>query len=269
MSLSGGSMRVWSALLALALVAGCTAHETVKEPSAVPLNARIPAQFEPEVLAKLLAAVQPDWPRPTEPVDCTRSKCVALTFDDGPGDHTRRLLDLLDEREVKATFFVVGRMVAADRHHNLRRMVEDGHELGNHSWSHAQLTALPMDGIRHELLRTQNLVEKITGVRMRVMRPPYGATDGRVAAETRRERLAQILWNVDTFDWRDRVPSMVARRAARATKGSIVLLHDIHRTTVQAVPHLIDTLAKRDYRFVTVSELYGGTPDPGRKYTER
>ncbi|MBE1562899.1 polysaccharide deacetylase family protein [Nonomuraea africana] len=262
-------MRVWPGLLALLLAAGCGAHEVAKGPVAVPLSARVPVRVESDVLARSLAAAQPGWPRPVERVDCTYAKCVALTFDDGPGDYTRWLLDLLDEREVRATFFVVGQRVAADKEHNLARMVEEGHELGNHSWSHAQLTTLPIEGIRRELLRTQDLVERVAGVRMRVMRPPFGSTGKRVAEETRREQLAQILWNVDTFDWRDRVASVVAKRAVRATRGSIVLLHDIHRTTVEAVPDVIDVLAKRGYKFVTVSELYGRTPDPGRKYTER
>jgi peptidoglycan-N-acetylglucosamine deacetylase len=101
-------------------------------------------------------------------------------------------------------------------------------------------------------------------VRMSVMRPPYGGTDERVAAATRRMGLAQILWHVDTLDWRDRVAKKVARRAGRARPGSIVLMHDTRRTTVDAVPEMLDTLAGKGYTFVTVSELYGKTPPPGK-----
>ncbi|MDF2705606.1 MAG: chitin deacetylase [Nonomuraea muscovyensis] len=148
--------------------------------------------------------MQPGWPAPAP--DCRRDRCVALTFDDGPGPHTGRLLDRL----------------------------------------------------RRELLRTGDLVRRLTGVRIRVMRPPYGMTDGRVARETRRQGMAQILWDVDTRDWRDRDPADVTRRAARASPGSVVLRHDLHRATVRAMTGVLDRLSRRGYRFVTVSEPAGG-----------
>ncbi|MET9344460.1 polysaccharide deacetylase family protein [Nonomuraea sp. NPDC003804] len=261
-------MRVWSGLLAMMLVAGCGTPAAVKGGGVVRLSARAPARVDPGALARSLTAVQPGWPHPDLTVDCREVKCVALTFDDGPGRYTPWLLDELDDLEVKATFFVVGQMVAADRDHTLPRMVAAGHEIGNHSWSHAELPGLSDEGIARELGRTQDVVEQVAGVRMTVMRPPYGSTDARVAAETRRLGLAQILWSVDTLDWRDRVPSVVARRAAKATGGSIVLMHDIHRTTVEAVPNVVESLADKGYRFVTISELYGTTPAAGRKYTE-
>ncbi|WP_327089918.1 polysaccharide deacetylase family protein [Nonomuraea sp. NBC_01738] len=259
-------MRAWGVPLALLLVAGCGAVRP--QPMMMAAEFRPPPVVDPNSMARKLTAMQPDWPRGPR-VDCKKSKCVALTFDDGPGDYTTKLLGILRERGVRATFFVVGEMVAADKHHNLRRIVDDGHELGNHSWSHAQLTALSTSGIRYQLKHTQDLVERIAGIRMTLMRPPYGSTDKRVAAETKREGLAQILWNVDTLDWRDRVPSIVAKRAGKAKAGSIILMHDIHGTTVEAVPRLLSTLEHKGYTFVTVSELYGKPPAPGREYTER
>ncbi|MEU8248017.1 polysaccharide deacetylase family protein [Nonomuraea sp. NPDC048916] len=258
-------MRVWGLALALVAMVG-TACST--RPATRPQMARPPTVVDPRILAKRLAAMQPDWPA-TRPVNCRREKCVALTFDDGPGDYTAKLLDLLRSRHAKATFFVLGQMVAADPHNLARRIVDEGHEIGNHSWSHPPLTALTDEQIRTELTQTGDLIRRLTGVRMQMMRPPYGATDDRVAAETRREGLAQILWSLDTLDWRDRASSVVARRAGLAKPGEIVLMHDIHRTTVEAVPEVLDTLAKKGYRFVTVSELYGGTPVPGRQYTTR
>ncbi|HLU74189.1 MAG TPA: polysaccharide deacetylase family protein [Nonomuraea sp.] len=207
--------------------------------------------------------MQRDWPAP----DTSCDRCVALTFDDGPGRYTTRLLDALRARGARATFFVVGEMVAAPGGAaRLRRIAREGHELGNHSWTHTQLTTLPRRLIARELQRTGDVVRYATGVRMHLMRPPYGSTDRRVAAESRRRGLAQILWNVDTYDWRDRVPKVVARRAARAKPGSVVLLHDIHRTTVKAVPRVLDALTRKGYRLVTVSELYGSAPEPGRRY---
>ncbi|TMS00835.1 polysaccharide deacetylase family protein [Nonomuraea basaltis] len=262
---------MWALPLALLALVACVtesvAHRRQAKPPVVVLPRPVP--IDPVLVARRLASMQPGWPR-SRRFDCSRIKCVALTFDDGPGEPTGRLLDLLKRRDVRATFFVIGQMVAADQGgRTVRRMVDDGHELGNHSWSHPPLAELPLEAVRKELQDTDDIVERLTGVRMRVMRPPYGSTDDDVAEETRREGLAQILWNVDTLDWRDRVSTTVAKRAGEAKPGSIVLLHDIHPSTVDAVPALLDTLSRKGYTFVTVSELYGRTPEPGMMYTER
>ncbi|GGS59105.1 deacetylase [Planobispora rosea] len=259
-------MQVWAVPLAMALGLGLggTAVPPIDPPA------------DPARLARQLAAIQSGWPQPRHPVpppargvDCAEVKCVALTFDDGPGEHTGALLDVLAEHRARATFFVIGVMVEENGGGDLRRMVAEGHELGNHSWSHAQLTALSRDGIASELDRTQKIVERETGVRMVLMRPPYGATDGRVAAESRSRGLSQILWDVDTLDWRDRDSAVVVRRAGEAAPGSIVLMHDIHRTTIDAVPELLEDLAAEDYTFVTLSELYGRKLTPGKRYLRR
>ncbi|WP_344967748.1 polysaccharide deacetylase family protein [Streptosporangium fragile] len=239
---------------------------------AVPATGRLPATERGGADGE--RAYRPGEGLPAAPaarrVNCRRIKCVALTFDDGPGPYTRPLLDVLARHRARATFFVLGRMVVDDGPGTVRRMVAEGHELGNHSWSHPVLSELSRARIRWQLLRTQLVVEQATGVRMTVMRPPYGATDLRVTAESRRQGLAQVLWNVDTLDWRDRKVSVVVRRAARIRPGSIVLLHDIHPSTVTAVPRLLRRLAARGYTFVTLSELYGGRPlKPGRKYYNR
>ncbi|MEV0378603.1 polysaccharide deacetylase family protein [Nonomuraea sp. NPDC050643] len=264
-------MRVWALPLALLALVSCVTQSVPhnRQQTSAPIVPIRPVVVDPVVLARRLASMQAGWPR-SRRFDCARLKCVALTFDDGPGEHTGRLLDVLSTRDVKATFFVIGQMVAADKGgHTTRRIVDDGHEIGNHSWSHPALSGLPHEALKRELKHTENIVQRLTGVRMRVMRPPYGATDDDVAAETRREGLAQILWNVDTLDWRDRVSTTVAKRAGEAKPGSIILLHDIHRTTVDAVPAMLDKLGKKGYTFVTVSELYGKTPAPGKTYTER
>ncbi|WP_373870136.1 polysaccharide deacetylase family protein [Sinosporangium siamense] len=236
----------------------------------------VPAAVDPMALAGRLRAMQPAWPAPPRGatfrprmLNCSMLKCVALTFDDGPGEATRRLLDDLAVRQVKATFFVVGRMIVEDGPHTLRRMVAEGHELGNHTWDHPALTSVSRTALREQMDRTQRVVGAAVGVRMQIMRPPYGATDERVAAEMRRLGLAQILWNVDTLDWRDRDSEIVYRRGAKAPPGSIVLMHDIHKTTVAAVPRMVDTLLAKGYTFVTVSELYGRAPAPGGRYTKR
>ncbi|MGV9778928.1 polysaccharide deacetylase family protein [Streptosporangium sp. NPDC003464] len=272
-------MRLWIVLIALmAGAGGCATPVAVVRPGSVPVAAPAtpPPPVDPGALAAKLAAIQPQWPRSRYPVppgkrhiDCGRIKCVALTYDDGPGEHTGQLLDILAGRGVRATFFVIGRMVAeGDGPYNLRRMVTEGHEVGNHTWSHAQLTALSEAGIRGELSRTQGVVHHVTGRWMTLMRPPYGATGKRVAAVARDRGLAQILWDVDTKDWRDRDSLIVTRRASAAPPGSVVLMHDIHPTTIEAAPHVLDQLAARGYTFVTVSELYGGKLAPGEEYGE-
>ncbi|GAA4188693.1 hypothetical protein GCM10022252_24370 [Streptosporangium oxazolinicum] len=242
-------------------------------PAPLPLPVPLPIPAATVVPGPGPGAVRSQWAwedLPVSPrarrIDCGRTKCVALTFDDGPGAYTVPLLDILARHRARATFFVVGHMISGDGEGVLRRMVAEGHELGNHTWDHPRLPALSQAGIREELGRTQWLVKQVTGVAMILMRPPYGLTDSRVADESRQLGLAQIMWDVDTLDWRDQDPSLVARRATEAGPGSIVLMHDIHSSTVQAVPRILDELAARGFRFVTMSELYGGRPAPGRKH---
>ncbi|MEU5884801.1 polysaccharide deacetylase family protein [Spirillospora sp. NPDC047279] len=206
---------------------------------------------------------------PPRKIDCRAAKCVALTFDDGPMPSTTRLLEILAGKKVKATFFVVGRN-AAERPDVMRSELAGGHELANHSYTHTDLGRASAGRVRSELQRTQDAVKRATGVTPTLMRPPYGSTDRDVAAVTKELGLAQILWAVDPLDWLDRDRRAVERKVvARVRPGSIVLLHDIHPTTVAAVPAIIDRLARKGYVFVTVSELYGKPLTPGRKYTER
>ncbi|MEO3808595.1 polysaccharide deacetylase family protein [Sphaerisporangium sp. B11E5] len=229
---------------------------------------------DPALMVLRLTLAQPGWrgrrplvaPAPRA-IRCPQVKCVALTFDDGPFDHTGPVLDMLAAYNARATFFVVGQMVTEQTGPLLRRMVSEGHELGNHSWDHPALPGLSADGVHAQLGRTQEAVRAVTGVTMRLFRPPYGATDDKVAGEARREGLAQILWDVDTMDWRDRNTPLVARRAAGARAGSVVLMHDIHKSTADAMPALLRDLHAKGYTFVTVSELYGTRPLlPGERY---
>jgi peptidoglycan/xylan/chitin deacetylase (PgdA/CDA1 family) len=225
--------------------------------------------------ARKMAAADPVPRPPVRPVvlpaqprsiDCGRVKCIALTFDDGPMPDTARLLRILRRRGVRATFFLVGQMV--DEHPELvRQELADGHELGDHSWNHANLPTLSAAGVRSQLSRTQEAVRRAAGVVPEVFRPPYGSTNARVAGIARQFKLPQILWEVDPLDWRDRNTATVQRRVIRgARRGDIVLMHDIHPTTVSAVPAILDRLSKEGFTFVTVSELFGGTLTPGRKY---
>ncbi|GIH26988.1 hypothetical protein Aph01nite_52980 [Acrocarpospora phusangensis] len=261
-------------LVLLVAVTGCSTTIT-NGPGKLPvlsIPGLPPPALDPQSLAQTLTAAQPWWPKPRYPVaprargiDCAKLKCVALTFDDGPGDETGEVLDTLAEHGAKATFYVVGRMVNDKSAALLQRMVVEGHELGNHSWDHPSLPSLSPGALKDQLVRTQEAVGRYTGVRMRTMRPPYGATDKGVAAMTRRFGMSQILWGLDTLDWRDRDADLVAKRCQRARPGDIILMHDIHESTVKSVPMLLDMLDKKGFTYVTVTELLGDTT-PGQEY---
>jgi peptidoglycan-N-acetylglucosamine deacetylase len=195
------------------------------------------------------------------PVDCAVVKSIALTFDDGPGPHAERLLDELAARRARATFFDVGQNAAA-RPELVRRQREEGHEIGNHSWSHPDLTRLAPDEVRAELDRTGEAIRDATGAEApTLLRPPYGTHDAAVRDVARRMGMPLILWSVDTEDWKDDRDAAHVTNAvlSGARPGAIVLMHDIHATTPDALPAILDGLAADGYTFVTVSELYAGT----------
>ncbi|GIH81362.1 polysaccharide deacetylase family protein [Planobispora longispora] len=189
-------------------------------------------------------------------VNCRKVKCVALTFDDGPGEHTDELLNHLAKYNARATFYVVGQNVAASPD-IVRRTAEAGHEIGSHSWSHRDLTTLSAADLRADLDRTEKAIEDATGVAPKTMRPPYGAFNETVRKTS---PLPVVLWSVDTEDWRYRDSARVVRKAKSVSPGGIVLFHDIHPTTVNAIPQVLESLSKRGYHFVTVSQLFGGKP---------
>jgi peptidoglycan/xylan/chitin deacetylase (PgdA/CDA1 family) len=209
----------------------------------------------------------PDGPKKAPAVDCRKVKCVALTFDDGPGPYTRTLLDTLAAQHVEVTFFLIGGNIRG-REAVVRRELADGHAIGDHTWSHPDLSRLPERAVRSQLSRTLTEISRVTGAPTRLMRPPYGATDRHVGAVARRLKLTQIVWSVDTNDWLDRNSAIVAHRAiSRAHRGDIILMHDIHPTTVKAVPKILRGLRKRGFTFVTVPQLLAAHPlKPGKVY---
>jgi peptidoglycan/xylan/chitin deacetylase (PgdA/CDA1 family) len=182
---------------------------------------------------------------------------IAMTFDDGPSPQlTPRLLDILKERGIKATFFVVGQN-AAEYPDILRRMASEGHEIANHSWSHPALTKLGAEGFRKQIENANDAISRVTGKRPVLMRPPYGATSSILNKRLSEEYgLKVILWSVDPLDWRYRNSNRVFNHIVQNTQpGSIILAHDIHATTVAAMPETLDALLSKGYKFATVSEL--------------
>ncbi|QQL46372.1 polysaccharide deacetylase family protein [Sulfuriroseicoccus oceanibius] len=192
----------------------------------------------------------------------TPAPYIAMTFDDGPHPRlTPRLLDILRERNIRATFYVVGRN-AKLYPHLIQRMVAEGHEVGNHTWNHPNLTKLSDAAVHKELRTTEDAIVAACGVRPRTMRPPYGALRQSQRAMIKSQYdYPTILWDVDPQDWRRPGPAVVANRIVSKTRnGSIVLAHDIHSSTIDAMPAALDGLLSKGYTFVTVSQLLTQEP---------
>ncbi|MHA4773273.1 polysaccharide deacetylase family protein [Streptomyces sp. MSC1_001] len=201
-------------------------------------------------------------------VDCAEAKCIALTFDAGPGRDTPRLLDILKEKQVPATFFLLGHKHVDRYPQVVKRIADEGHEVANHTWTHRILTDLDEADVRDELARTQDAVEKITGRKPTLMRPPQGRTDDTVSEVSRELGLAQILWSITAKDYSTTDSALIRQRVLEQAHGDgIILLHDIYDGTVPAVPSIIDELKRRGYTFVTVPELLApGAAEPGAVY---
>lgn len=182
---------------------------------------------------------------------------VALTFDDGPSSaYTPKVLDILQRHGAKGTFFVLGSN--AKRCSSIvARAAAEGHEIGVHTWSHINMARSSMEKIDSEVSRTAEVIRSVTGKSPVVMRPPYGAVNARIVNHMYdRYGMRSILWDVDTQDWRrPGVSTVVSRAVNRAKPGSIILVHDIHASTLAAIEGIVTGLQARGYTLVTVSEL--------------
>lgn len=182
-----------------------------------------------------------------------QQKRVALTFDDGPDPKvTTRILETLEKYDAKATFFMLGSRV--EYYPEIARSVyEAGHELGNHSWTHPDLTKAQTDKVTNEINRTNEIIEDVTGQKPEIFRPPYGAFNDNVLNIT---DLSMILWDVDTLDWKHRNANELLTYVKQQTRdGSIILMHDIHPSTADGLNAVLAFLSENDYEFVTISEL--------------
>ena len=204
-------------------------------------------------------------PAPAAPTPTVANKTIALTFDDGPGPYTEKLLDILDKYDAKATFFLIGSKVSA-RANTLRRMQSRGHQLGNHSWSHPELNKVSAEQLASEIDQTNNAIKQAVGTKPNIIRPPYGAFNRAVLEQFRQRGMSAVVWSVDTRDWADRNSEIVCSRAvAGARNGAVILMHDIHPTSVNAVPCVLNSLKQQGYSFVTVQNLIGDMT-PGAVY---
>lgn len=180
-------------------------------------------------------------------------KRVALTFDDGPNEFvTPHILSVLKKYKAKATFFMVGKNVSKNQA-IVQQMVEEGHEIGNHTWNHPNLTKLTNTSVKQEVERTNKAIYEAIGQNPTLFRPPYGATNDQVRSVI---EMPTILWSVDTLDWKHRNAKKILSYVKTSAKdGSIILMHDIHQSTADGLEDVILYLQKQDYELVTVSDI--------------
>ncbi len=178
---------------------------------------------------------------------------IALTFDDGPlPEVTERILDILKEKNVKATFFMVGMQV--DKYpETAKKVKEAGHQIGNHSMRHRNLTELGQDELLEDIATSKAAIKKATGVEAGMLRPPYGYFDEDMASWLNE---LIVTWNVDSLDWRDmNAEAAYGNVMSAVTDGSVILMHDLYQSTAEALPGIIDELKAAGYEFVTVDEM--------------
>lgn len=200
--------------------------------------------------ATSVASIDPVPVEDPIPADIRR---VALTFDDGPHPvYTEQLLDGLKERGVRVTFFVTGEH--AEIHPDIiKRMVEEGHLVGNHTYSHIQLTKTNREIYKEELIKTNEILKEITGQEVQYVRPPYGSWDKSFEKEL---NMFPVLWNVDPMDWcSENVSCITEKIVSKVKENDIILMHDYYDTSVMAALKTIDELLDEGYTFVTVDEI--------------
>lgn len=224
--------------------------QDIVEPSR---NLRLPPHIShDQLVAELPVQTPPD------DVDCRQVTCLALTFDDGPNPLTTpQVLSELEQAHIRATFFVVGTRIAGNEA-VLRRMYADGDEIGNHSWSHPDMTRLSADQVQQQVQLTQQAVIGSGVPPPTVFRPPYGFVSQVMLDKI---HLSILLWNEDPKDWAASTPQEVVQAVdASAQPGGIIDMHDIYGVTADALPQILSNLQNRGYHFVTVDQLLNLDP---------
>ena len=202
-------------------------------------------------------------------LSCSVVKCVALTFDDGPGPFDERLLQILKDNDAKATFFLIGNKVAANPA-GAKRIADAGMEIGNHTWEHPNMATIPPQDIAPQFAKANDAINAATGRTPTLYRPAGGLSTDAVRQTAAKFGLAEILWDVIPFDWANDSNTAATRYMLMTyTKpGSVVLFHDTYSSTVDLIYQFIPVLKANGYRMVTVSELLGPRA-PGSSYGSR
>ena len=254
------SNRKWKLLLAAALLAALMLSACGREKREEGLTIESPtATAAPVADAAPEDAESAAEARNVDP----EGKLIALTFDDGPGAGTRRILDALDEVGGRATFCMVGNRLD-DYADTARAVAGQGSEIATHTWDHSNLTKLSGARVRRELEDSVSAIERATGVRPRVLRPPYGSVNGTVRDACAELGLVIANWNIDPEDWKTRDAADICGHVlSHAKDGGIVVCHDLYPETASAMEGAIRELSERGYQLVTVSELLEARADGG------
>jgi peptidoglycan/xylan/chitin deacetylase (PgdA/CDA1 family) len=236
-----------------------TETQTTTEDSQESSPSTVPTTSETTPSSKESTVTKPKTttkPRTKPPKTTPKLKgAAAITFDDGPGAHTARLLNALKQYNAKATFFVLGSYVK-NNSALIQRMVDEGHEVANHSYDHKDFKKLSDADVLSQIRRTSNAIAAITGEKPTLLRPPYGSFTRRITNLAEQEGLALVLWSPSPEDWKYRDVDYVYKYIIDNVKaGSTLLLHDIHKTTVDGFIKALPVLIERGLKLVTVSEL--------------
>lgn len=211
---------------------------------------------------------RPNVTRPKIDLGYTKGKkLLAITFDDGPSQNTKHLLDELQKKNARVTFFVLGNRVSSYVD-TIRREYEEGHLVASHTYSHLNLLKLPDAALEREITGSSDAIKNVLGEAPIYIRPPYGSINDRIKSQS---SMYTILWNIDTQDWKNRNSDMVYQTIVNNAKdGSVVLLHDLYASSVDGALRAIDTLKEQGYAFVTIEEmrtLKGLSLDKMKSYT--
>ncbi|MCL2400064.1 MAG: polysaccharide deacetylase family protein [Defluviitaleaceae bacterium] len=252
-------------IISFVFLVGCTGQYSLWFPiipveEVFPIEEAFVEEYETPIIEDYYKAEsyieEPDNELPQEVyIDEERKPMIAITFDDGPGRYTNRILDILEENGGRATFFVIGYRVEPHRDIILRA-TELGNEIANHSWSHPRLPHINDEAIVEEILSASAAIEAVTGYSPPIMRPPFGRTSAGVRQIAEELGYVLVNWTIDTLDWQyrdaDRIYSVIMNEVE---DGAIILLHDIHTTTAAAMEKVIPRLVAEGFQLVTVSEL--------------
>ena len=231
-------------------------------PTEPPTDPPPPPELKPQT------PTEPPPPPPPLIHNDGNEKFLVISFDDGPGPHTERLLDILAKNNAKATFFVVGYKVASYAE-TIKHMVEQGHEVAGHSWNHPRLTSSGSETIKWELQATNDAIYEVTGITPKFYRAPYGSYNDNVKNISKQLGLSLIQWNIDVLDWKLRNADAVYKNIMTMAKdGGVICVHDVHSTTVDAMERAIPDLIASGYTLLTVSEMFGAM-EPGLVYYNR
>ncbi|HNX77746.1 MAG TPA: polysaccharide deacetylase family protein [Candidatus Rifleibacterium sp.] len=262
---------VFSVFLALVLAPAAIAGNAVTVDTVATAGEHFPAEksevmkyTDPEeiILNDNLAQIGGYFSRPRLLKLLGGSRRVVLTFDDGPHPRTTpQVLEILRQRNIKAIFFVLG--VQAQKFPELVKQIHDeGHLIGNHSYSHKNLAQVSSEKMHDEINRTSRLIESITGRRPAFLRPPYGAMNRNVLRAAKTEGMDIVLWTIDPKDWHSKNELSVLRQVDRQMgfnggdlRGGAILLHDIYPSTVRALGPMLDRLAANEYRVTSIDRL--------------